>query len=318
MQNSPEFNAFFVSVVKKHEVLYNHSLIGRSDKDRVREAWQKVAAEVQGTEHECKDRWRCLRVCFLRMLRYSQPNHRGVRQNHRKAYYLADAMNFLLPYVKPKHAPLGFEPLDGPVKTEPDFGVEDGLDSEDQSEDQSELYPTDLLELEDGEHSTSSVASSRVPEFYAEPSPASSHETPGICAGEPASLEAHRTPVKEEIPPAALEGRRRKRKANAPVRVQEYYAEKNSPGFSQEYFAPPTTAEMEDKKRLKVKHWSELAAGRQSPVDDGDWLFLKSLLPDMRRLTEKQKRRFKQRVLGLFDDIEEDGSGPSESSHIQF
>ncbi|XP_018899682.2 uncharacterized protein [Bemisia tabaci] len=140
MQNSPEFNAFFVSVVKKHEVLYNHSLIGRSDKDRVREAWQKVAAEVQGTEHECKDRWRCLRVCFLRMLRYSQPNHRGVRQNHRKAYYLADAMNFLLPYVKPKHAPLGFEPLDGPVKTEPDFGVEDGLDSEDQSEDQSELY----------------------------------------------------------------------------------------------------------------------------------------------------------------------------------
>lgn len=37
--------------------------------------------------------------------------------------------------------------------------------------------------------------------------------------------------------------------------------------------------------------------------EDSDLLFLKSLLPDMKKLNDAQKRRYKQRVLALYDEI---------------
>lgn len=37
--------------------------------------------------------------------------------------------------------------------------------------------------------------------------------------------------------------------------------------------------------------------------EDSDLLFLKSLLPDMKKLDDVQKRRYKQRILALYDEI---------------
>lgn len=46
MRNNPRFNNYFVSVVKKYEVLYNHTTEGYASKECVKEAWQRVAKEV--------------------------------------------------------------------------------------------------------------------------------------------------------------------------------------------------------------------------------------------------------------------------------
>ncbi|XP_031332046.1 uncharacterized protein LOC116162547, partial [Photinus pyralis] len=40
--------------------------------------------------------------------------------------------------------------------------------------------------------------------------------------------------------------------------------------------------------------------------DDPNMSFLRSLVPDMRKMTEKQNRRFRQKVIGLVDEILED------------
>lgn len=54
---------------------------------------------------------------------------------------------------------------------------------------------------------------------------------------------------------------------------------------------------------LSNKYNANTKTKESSDQEDSDLLFLRSLLPDLKKLTDAQKRRFKQRVFALFDDI---------------
>lgn len=49
MKDDEEFNVEFVSVIEKHEVLYNYKLEKYSNRNFKEKAWQQVAAEVKCT-----------------------------------------------------------------------------------------------------------------------------------------------------------------------------------------------------------------------------------------------------------------------------
>ncbi|KAG5887899.1 hypothetical protein JTB14_018951 [Gonioctena quinquepunctata] len=52
---------------------------------------------------------------------------------------------------------------------------------------------------------------------------------------------------------------------------------------------------------LSAKHKRKI--NESTDEEDSDLLFLKSLLPYMKNLNDAQKRRYKQRILGLYDEI---------------
>lgn len=53
---------------------------------------------------------------------------------------------------------------------------------------------------------------------------------------------------------------------------------------------------------------------RDKRSDNPNMLFLLSLLPDISKMTDKQNRRFRQKVIGLIDDILEDSDVCTETS----
>ncbi|XP_055848581.1 uncharacterized protein LOC129913764 [Episyrphus balteatus] len=88
-------NLKFVKEVEKREILYNFNLPGYSRKDLVEKNWQEIADIVNLPISECKEKWRNVRTVFIRKMK---PLPNGSRR--RKAYYLADAMKFCIPYIK--------------------------------------------------------------------------------------------------------------------------------------------------------------------------------------------------------------------------
>nr|CAD7417448.1 unnamed protein product [Timema poppensis] len=86
----------FVEEVEKREVIYNYKLPGYSRKDIIEKAWQEVAAEVKITAAECKEKWRNLRTVFTRKLK-PPPSGSGRKK---KAYYLADAKQLCVSFIK--------------------------------------------------------------------------------------------------------------------------------------------------------------------------------------------------------------------------
>lgn len=55
-----------------------------------------------------------------------------------------------------------------------------------------------------------------------------------------------------------------------------------------------------------LKNKQERDSSRDSSKENPNMSFLQSLLPDMMKMTDKQNRRFRQKVIGLMDDILED------------
>ncbi|XP_068081651.1 uncharacterized protein [Anabrus simplex] len=95
-------NIKFVEEVEKHPELYNYQLSGYSIKDRTEKAWSEVAKEVKMTVTECKEKWRNLRTVFIR---HMKPSPTGTGSKKKRAYYLAEAMQFALPFIKTLNPP---------------------------------------------------------------------------------------------------------------------------------------------------------------------------------------------------------------------
>lgn len=60
-------------------------------------------------------------------------------------------------------------------------------------------------------------------------------------------------------------------------------------------------------KRLNLKK-------KTDDIEDPKRMFLLSLLPDIKAMSESQMRKFKRRVLALVDEILEESPGPLEPS----
>ncbi|BES98260.1 BESS motif [Nesidiocoris tenuis] len=146
-----EFNVKLVGEVKKHEVLYNYTLPGYSRKDVTEKAWQLVAAKMNTSAADCKEKWRNLRTVFLRKLKPPKSGSGATR----KAYYLENAMQFCLPFLKTSAPPSSGNWPPAPLSsTGDDVGVGDPENFDDALETQA--YPSRPLDPSSASHFLSS------------------------------------------------------------------------------------------------------------------------------------------------------------------
>ncbi|KAH8356505.1 hypothetical protein KR084_003544 [Drosophila pseudotakahashii] len=95
-KDDPVFNVRFVQFVENQPCLWNYTHPGYSKKEEVQRAWQQVANEIKDTVRNCRERWRTIRSSFLRSLKLARTQTgRGKRK-----YYLSKYLQFLIPYTK--------------------------------------------------------------------------------------------------------------------------------------------------------------------------------------------------------------------------
>ncbi|KAH8337998.1 hypothetical protein KR059_000518 [Drosophila kikkawai] len=95
-KDDPVFNVRFVQFVEGEPCLWNYTHPGYSKKEEVQRAWQQVANEIKDTVRNCRERWRTIRSSFLRSLKLARTQTgRGKRK-----YYLSKYLQFLIPYTK--------------------------------------------------------------------------------------------------------------------------------------------------------------------------------------------------------------------------
>ncbi|XP_052857852.1 uncharacterized protein LOC128265700 [Drosophila gunungcola] len=109
-KDDPVFNVRFVQFVENQPCLWNYTHPGYSKKEEVQRAWQQVANEIKDTVRNCRERWRTIRSSFLRSLKLARTQTgRGKRK-----YYLSKYLQFLIPYTKSrschKQLPAGTAP----------------------------------------------------------------------------------------------------------------------------------------------------------------------------------------------------------------
>ncbi|XP_076750047.1 uncharacterized protein LOC143422943 [Xylocopa sonorina] len=85
-----------VLTVKKYPALYDLSCNDYHNRIVRNKMWRAVAQEVNAPAAECKEKWKNLRASFSRHLR----NQNSTNSKTKKPYYMADYMDFLLPYSK--------------------------------------------------------------------------------------------------------------------------------------------------------------------------------------------------------------------------
>ncbi|KOC62164.1 Transcription factor Adf-1 [Habropoda laboriosa] len=85
-----------VLTVKKYPALYDLSCNNYHNRVVRNKIWKAVAQELSASAAECKEKWKNLRASFTRHLR----NQNTVNSKSKKRYYMADYMDFLLPYSK--------------------------------------------------------------------------------------------------------------------------------------------------------------------------------------------------------------------------
>ncbi|XP_050346560.1 uncharacterized protein LOC126770966 [Nymphalis io] len=88
-------NLKLVAEVEKYPCLYNSDLPSYSRKDIIEDAWSKIGKEMKMTVQACKEKWKNLRIVFMRCLKAV-----SVPGSKRKPYYLFDVMQFLVPHIK--------------------------------------------------------------------------------------------------------------------------------------------------------------------------------------------------------------------------
>ncbi|CAH2106753.1 unnamed protein product [Euphydryas editha] len=88
-------NLKLVTEVEKYPCLYNSDLPSYSRKDITEDAWSKIGNVMQMPVHACKEKWKNLRIVFMRCLKAVT-----VPGSKRKPYYLFDVMQFLVPHMK--------------------------------------------------------------------------------------------------------------------------------------------------------------------------------------------------------------------------
>ncbi|XP_022203386.2 uncharacterized protein LOC111060055 isoform X2 [Nilaparvata lugens] len=88
---------------------------------------------------ECKEKWRNLRTVFIRRMK---PSPRGYLGGKKKAYYLENAMQFCVPFIK-SVIPPAKENLPSPsCTTQPSTDDNEGSELDDESANASQNYPS--------------------------------------------------------------------------------------------------------------------------------------------------------------------------------
>uniref|UniRef100_A0A6P7GIH6 Uncharacterized protein LOC114337366 n=1 Tax=Diabrotica virgifera virgifera TaxID=50390 RepID=A0A6P7GIH6_DIAVI len=102
MADDENKNIQLVLEVEKRPCLYNTTLSNYSPRTDTDKAWAEIGRIMEMTGAACKEKWRNLRVVFMRHLK---PLPSGSGRKKKKPYYLFDYMQFLTPYVRPIKLP---------------------------------------------------------------------------------------------------------------------------------------------------------------------------------------------------------------------
>ncbi|CAK1585028.1 unnamed protein product [Parnassius mnemosyne] len=102
MAAEQEINIKFVQEVEKHACLYNYKLPEYMRKNTIDRTWAEIGNKFQITE--AKEKWKNLRSVFVRHLK---PPKSGAGTAQKKPYYLADFMQFTIPFIKTAGKPSG-------------------------------------------------------------------------------------------------------------------------------------------------------------------------------------------------------------------
>nr|CAD7266992.1 unnamed protein product [Timema shepardi] len=97
MRDDPEFNIAFVQLVEEHRCLYDFTIDDYANRVKQDEAWQGIAAQLGEDVVNCKERWRNLRGSLLRHMKHQAA---GSRAKHKKPYYLAPYLDFVVPFTR--------------------------------------------------------------------------------------------------------------------------------------------------------------------------------------------------------------------------
>lgn len=211
----------------------------------------------------CKERWRNLRACLTRHIKQQQQAALDGTTNH-KPYYLADHMDFLLPYTKSRSGKeqMKYETPTAEsgklVKIEPQTPKINTTHSN-----ATTTYTISHGEGDDNQYvtlvqsSTGELASAdELNEALQVNAAAEAHQQKSEIIEQAFSSSNNYVPAKEHL--------------------QEIIYEQ----------VPP--------KRIKMA---------TPDTDDADLEFFRSLLPDMRSMTPSQKRRFKMSIFGLIENV---------------
>uniref|UniRef100_H2ZE48 MADF domain-containing protein n=1 Tax=Ciona savignyi TaxID=51511 RepID=H2ZE48_CIOSA len=89
------FNVKFVKLIEKYDAIYNHFSEHYNNREQQADAWSAIAEQMNETVCACKERWINLRASFCRHLR-----NQRIMTSNRKPYYLAQHMDFLIPFTR--------------------------------------------------------------------------------------------------------------------------------------------------------------------------------------------------------------------------
>ncbi|XP_073961271.1 uncharacterized protein [Choristoneura fumiferana] len=115
------FNLKLVAEIGKHPCLYNYNLPQYSRKDITEKAWHDIGKAVNLSGNECKERWKNLRAVFVRHLKPGSGNKTN------KPYYLAESMQFALPFIKTLHKGASAAQRAAKAQLDTDSDHDDGL-----------------------------------------------------------------------------------------------------------------------------------------------------------------------------------------------
>lgn len=89
----------FVKEVEKYPCLYNKTLPEYANKVHNRRAWSNIAKKANTSIPDCRDKWRKIRISFMRSLKQQASDKPPMRP-----YYLTEELHFLYPFlsIKPK------------------------------------------------------------------------------------------------------------------------------------------------------------------------------------------------------------------------
>ncbi|KAK7085940.1 hypothetical protein SK128_002389 [Halocaridina rubra] len=98
-----------IPLVRKCPILYDTSDRRYRDREFVAGLWREIAAILNTTDTECKEKWHYLRSNFMKERRRMQekPSEQGFFK--RWAYY--DEMEFLVPYITPRKSSSDFHDI---------------------------------------------------------------------------------------------------------------------------------------------------------------------------------------------------------------
>ncbi|EDV47260.2 uncharacterized protein LOC6551241 [Drosophila erecta] len=304
-KDDPVFNVRFVQFVENQPCLWNYTHPGYSKKEEVQRAWQQVANEIKDTVRNCRERWRTIRSSFLRSLKLARTQTgRGKRK-----YYLSKYLQFLVPYTKSRSchrqlpaAPSSPCPSPGMVLRKPGQAASRQADEVEDKEGDGDM-PLDVQVSEAEERRMTQRDRDREQE----------QEPPTACL--PLRLQA----IKVEQPSPNGNPQPERMVGHHPSLVSvpaaalgshldwtdlTQWFKGNGSAHQLITTTPPSPPPPPPPPATPAPSALGGGGGGGAPAPpDADYSFLISLHPYLKEMGGKQNRRFRQKVVGLIDDI---------------